>query len=184
MQKKIRISLNSILILSFIILINGCSTGLFSKISKNSYAERVFETFQKKEIISNLEVKAIIQSAYLNHTDPEKYSGNEYFFVSVYIADDFQDEEKKGLLNPFYKMSLNGKEAISITPLEKDSELVKKMPFKSNWSSEFVVEFNQSKSEKLTITYEHNHFGKVQLYHLKGSAIEPDYPTIVDRLSN
>jgi hypothetical protein len=184
--KKVKFLLIFNIFLSLIIF-SSCTSSIFAKIGRNSYSERVFETLQKGELIERLEVKSIIHSVYLNHVEPEfaKKQNGEYFLISVYISNDFLDKDKQGLFNPMYKLTMNNNlKPVSIEKLSKDSKLVKKMPFQNTWSFDYLVKFEQIQEKNINLTYEHDHYGKVQLYHLKESVERLDFPKVVDTQHN
>ncbi len=95
---------------------------------------------RKGEIYNSLEIKASLFATYLNRLD-SKYRDGEYFVVSIFIDDDFEDPKKYGLNNKAYRLTLNGKDYIYKKELKEDDELRKLVPFKNEWSHYYLVKF-------------------------------------------
>ena len=95
---------------------------------------------RKGEIYNSLEIKASLFATYLNRLD-SKYKDGEYFVISLFIDDDFEEPEKYGLNNKAYRLTLNGKDYIYKKELKEDDELRKLVPFKNQWSHYYLVKF-------------------------------------------
>ena len=102
---------------------------------------------KKGEIYNSLEIKASIFATYLNRLD-SKYKDGEYFVVSIFIDDDFEDPKKYGLNNKAFHLTLNGKKYINKKELDEDSELRKLVPFKNQWSHYYLVKFPKQSGVK------------------------------------
>ena len=108
---------------------------------------------RKGEIYNSLEIKASLFATYLNRLD-SKYKDGEYFVVSLFIDDDFEDSNRYGLNNRAYRLTLNGEEYISKKELKNDSELRKLVPFKNQWSHYYLVKFpKQSGVKELELSH-------------------------------
>ncbi|NPA04051.1 MAG: hypothetical protein GXO61_04235 [Epsilonproteobacteria bacterium] len=120
----------------------------------------------KGDISVSLENKALIIATYLNPI--ERKTGNERFFIRVYIDNDFDDPKKAGLFHPGYKLLLNGIEPLKIEELEYENPLVKKMPFVEKWYRFYIVEFpKQEEEEELRLTFENEEYPPAELIFRK-----------------
>ena len=116
---------------------------------------------KKGEIYNSLEIKASLFATYLNRLD-SKYKDGEYFVVSIFIDDDFEDPEKYGLNNKAYRLTLNGEDYISKKELKEDSELRKLVPFKNQWSHYYLVKFPKQNGVK-SLVLSHDIYGSTTL---------------------
>ena len=126
---------------------------------------------QKGEIYNSLEIKASIDSTYLNQV-VSGFSDGENFIVGIHIDDDFEDEYKAGLNNPAYTLTLNGKKAIKVQKLDNQSELFKVVPFKKEWARYYLVKFANSNKKVLKLKLRSRDYGEkvlVFLAHESGS---------------
>ncbi len=120
---------------------------------------------QKGDISISLENKALIIATYL---DPlQKREDKEYFFVRVYIDNDFDDPKRAGLFHPGYELRLDGKKPLEIKELDKDDPLVKSMPLCEPWYHFYLVTFPKTESNSLTLTFSNKDYGSVQLHFSK-----------------
>jgi hypothetical protein len=123
---------------------------------------------QKGEIYNSLEMKASIVATYLNGTLEEyKKSPDEVFLIAIYIDEDLSDKSKQGIMNPSYRLTLNGEKPSAIRALAYDADLIKIAPFRNRWSDYYIIKFPKVSSEKLTLEYAHKNYGKATLSFLK-----------------
>ena len=137
-----------------IFVLSGChhynAMEMFKK--DDSYEKAVLHT-KSGQIVSSLETKAKITVTYLNPLYPNEYSDKDYFFVGVYIPNDYDVAEKRGLMNPDFKLSLQkeGDTApvkISEIVKKENDPLYKKMPLTDEWSRYYLVSFEKIKADK------------------------------------
>ncbi len=114
------------------------------------------------DIAVSLENKAMIIATYLDPLE-KKYRDGEYFFVRVYINDDFEDQNRSGLYHPGYSLTLNKKKPLWIKGLDFDDPLVKRMPFVQKWYKIYLVKFPKIEKKKLQLIFAHEAYGKVVL---------------------
>lgn len=151
------------LILPFLVLIifTGCAQKSgFSFFSKDKPYEQAISYTKKGEIIVSMENKAFIIATYLNPI--KNYDDGEYFFVRVYIADDFEDKKKSGLFNPKYHIYLNGNSPLKIEKIEKDDMLAKEMPMVKPWYKLYLVKFPKVSGIKKLI-FKSDDYGQTEL---------------------
>ena len=143
--------------MSAIFVLSGChhynAMEMFKK--DDSYEKAVLHT-KSGQIVSSLETKAQITVTYLNPIYPNEYSDRDYFFVGVYIPNDYDSADKRGLMNPNFKLLIKKEADIApskiteITKKENDS-LYKKMPLTDEWSRYYVVSFEKTKEDKTVL---------------------------------
>ena len=117
---------------------------------------------KKGEIYNSLEIKASLFATHLNPLD-KKYKDGEYFVVSIFIDDDFDDEKRYGLNNSAYKLTLNGSSFLSKKELKDDDPLKKMVPFKNEWAHYYLVKFPKQSGKKLELVLRHFEYGSVGL---------------------
>jgi len=126
---------------------------------------------QKAQLYNSLEIKASIDSTYLNQV-VSGYSEGENFIVGIHIDDDFDDDNKAGLNNPAYRLTLDGKKPIKVEKLDDQSELFQVVPFKKQWSRYYLVKFANSSEKVLKLKLKSRDYGEkvlVFLAHESGS---------------
>lgn len=116
---------------------------------------------KKGSIAISLENKAQIIATYLNPL--EHKNDKEYFFVRVYIDNDFEEAKKAGLFHPGYTLTLNGQKPLQIKELSHDSLLAKSMPLVEPWYRLYLVVFPKTHTKKLTLTFSNKAYGSVSL---------------------
>ncbi len=126
------------------------------------YLEALRHT-QRGDISVSLENKAQIIATYLNPLDERRYKDAEAFFVRIYIDNDFEDENRSGLFNPYYRLTLNGDEPKKIQKIEYDEAAAMDMPFVKKWYKLYIVEFNASQKRNLDLKLTHPEFGSAVL---------------------
>lgn len=147
-----------------IFLFGGCQTyNAFDMLKKDKLYEKALQETKNGQIITSLETKAKISATYLNGLYPSTYKDKEYFFVGVFIPDDFDKPELFGLNNKnfdFGMLKIVKKEAKlgeaatiqkvfvkpdSIEHIKKPDEnsLYKSIPHTDAWSRYYVVSFSK-----------------------------------------
>ncbi len=135
-------------------ILSGCQTyNAFDMFKKDDLYEKALMKTKNAQIINSLETKAKISATHLNPLYPSEYKDGEYFFVGVYIPDDYDNPKEAGLFNKEYKLAMKGEkrmmEPTSIEPIVKkeQNELYKKMPHTDAWSRYFIVSFPKQTDE-------------------------------------
>ncbi|WP_201338667.1 MULTISPECIES: hypothetical protein [unclassified Nitratiruptor] len=146
-----------VIIIFSIAILTGCAVkeeiNIFAK--DKPYVEALRYT-KKGDIVLSLENKAMIIATYLNPL--QKRNDKEYFFMRVYIDNDFEDPKKSGLFNPDYTLTLNGHKPLTIKEVESDSKLAKTMPFVQKWYRLYLVTFPKSKGKKLQLIFKNRNY--------------------------
>ena len=154
--------------LLFIILFGACSNkGAFKYFKTDPLYEKALEYTKVAQIISDFETKAIINATYLNSTDPKRWDNNfQNFLIGIYIFDDSDDEEKKFIYNPNYKLTLNNQKPFKIEKLKKSSYLYEHIPLFNSHAKYYIVSFKKDEKIILNLVYENKTFGKTWLKFL------------------
>ena len=152
--------MRSLFFILSIFLFTGCS---FKKpfLEPDSVLQESLVYSKKGEIYNSLEIKASLFATYINRLD-SKYKDGEYFVVSIFIDDDFEDPKKYGLNNKAYRLTLNGYDYVYKKELKEDSELRKLVPFKNQWSHYYLVKFPKQKGVK-KLELSHFRYGSTTL---------------------
>lgn len=156
------------------LVFSGCQTyGAFDVFKKDEQYELALLHTKNRQIINSLETKAKITATYLNPLYPSTYKDSEYFFIGLYIPDDYDKKESAGLFNKDYKLLIKGIRE-DIAPLniseitkKEQNELYKKMPHTDNWSKYYIVSFpKQADEANLTLLLK-SLYGETSLVFLK-----------------
>ncbi len=165
-------------------LLMGCSTyNAFDMFKKDESYEKALRETKNAQILNSLETKIKITATYLNPLYPSEYKDAEYFFVGVYIPDDYDGKKESTLFNKEYKLYMqnlakserlpagaNPKEryleASKIEFIEKKEQnlLYKKMPHTDNWSRYYIVSFPKQEGDgPLTLKLSSPTYGEAKL---------------------
>ncbi len=145
-----------------IIFLSGCAKKEELKIFSvdRPYAEAL-RWSKKGDIAISLENKALLIATYLNPI--QKKRDKEYFFVRVYIDNDFEEPKKAGLFHPGYFLKLNDQKPLEIKELDFESELAKRMPFVQKWYHIYLVTFPKTQSKELRLIFGNSAYGTTTL---------------------
>jgi len=131
-----------------VLVLSGCQTyNAFDMFKKDdSYEKALIET-KNAQIINSLETKAKLSATYLNPLYPSEYKDAEYFFVGVYIPDDYDSPKDAGLFNKEYKLVMKDIKGdiqpknIEQIAKKEQNKLYKQMPHTDTWSKYYIVSF-------------------------------------------
>lgn len=139
-----------------LILLTGCGrSAFFGFTSSTVYNDALMHT-KRTEITDKFESRVLMSATYLNGVYPDKYSGNEFFLIGLYISNDFRDE-KAGINNPNYTITLNKEPFIKVDELDKEDPLLKQLPLINRWSRYYIAEFNQTATTQMALNiHEHD----------------------------
>ncbi len=154
--------------ISALLAFSGCSQkGAFDLFKMDEAHERAVEQLRSDSIVLSLETKAIFSSLYLNKMDPVQYKDGEYFIVSVYFEKDNRTIKVRELETNGYELSLNGKKATTIEPLDEKDPRRSLMPIQNNWNRYYFIRFDSVRETSLALQLENNQTGKVVLSYQK-----------------
>lgn len=154
--------------ISALLAFSGCSQkGAFDLFKMDEAHERAVEQLRSDSIVLSLETKAIFSSLYLNKIDPVQYKDGEYFIISVYFEKDNRTIKVRELETNGYELSLNGKKATAIEPLDEKDPRRSLMPIQNNWNRYYFIRFDSVRETSLALQLENNQTGKVVLSYQK-----------------
>jgi hypothetical protein len=167
-----------------VFIFSGCASyNAFSMFQKDTQHEKALLNTKNAQITNSLETKAKITATYLNSVYPSQYKDAEYFFIGVFIPDDYDNPKESGLFNKGFKLMMEDKtqkevglgsdKAIKgyMEPLtteyiarKDESVLYKNMPHTDNWSRYYVVSFPKQKGvEPLNLKLKSTLYGEAAL---------------------
>lgn len=149
------------------LFVTGCGRPAFLVFDRNSAYQEALVHTREGEVRNYFETKALITATYMNPLDGERFKDGEFFFVGLYIDDDFEGE-KGGLNNPFFRLSLNGEGPLEYYEVEEEDPMLKTMPLVNRWSRYYVVRFPRVEGEAMTLTLVHESTASVSLPFSKG----------------
>jgi len=147
---------------------SGCSQkGAFDLFKMDKGHERAVEQLRSGSIVLSLETKAIFSSLYLNNSEPLTYKEGENFIVAVYFEKDDRTIKVRELESNGYQLTLNGKKATLIEPLDEKDPRRALMPVQNNWNRYYFIRFDSVPETSLALQLENNRTGKVVLNYQK-----------------
>lgn len=156
--------IKAIFTIFILFFISGCSLK-HAFFEEDLLEQKAIVWSQKGEIYNSLEIKASIDSTYLNQV-VSGYSDGENFIVGIHIDDDFDDDYKAGLNNKNYTLTLDGKKPIKVETLNNQSELFQVVPFKKQWARYYLVKFADSSKEVLKLKLKSDYYSEKVLVFL------------------
>ena len=149
------------------LFVTGCGRPAFLVFDRNSAYQEALGFTREGEVRNYFETKALVTATYMNPLDGERFKDGEFFFVGLYIDDDFEGE-KGGLNNPFFRLTLNGEIPLEYYEVEEEDPMLKTMPLVNRWSRYYVVRFPETAEGALTLTLVHESTASVSLPFSKG----------------
>jgi len=147
---------------------SGCSQkGAFDLFKMDKAHERAVEQLRSGSIVLSLETKVIFSSLYLNNSEPLTYKEGENFIVAVYFEKDDRTIKVRELESNGYQLTLNGKKATLIEPLDEKDPRRALMPVQNNWNRYYFIRFDSVPETSLALQLENNRTGKVVLNYQK-----------------
>lgn len=130
----------------FLLFFTGCSTkNAFGSFSMSKDEELGYSNMKSSKIIShNKDIGGVVSVIYLNGVYPNRFSQNEWFFVSYFIkeAKDIYDPNSKN--DSSLKITLNSKEPLKVEKLQQDNEFSHLINSNNEWSRYYLVEFEKT----------------------------------------
>jgi len=143
--------------ITIFLLLQGCTArNAFDKFNISENRAKSEDSILSSKIYNKEKVNGIISVVYLNDIFPERYKGNEYFYVSLYTK-----EKKEPLL--FY---LNGKEAFEIEELNANNEFNTLTSLKAKWQKHYLINFIQQ-GKSLTFSTKNSLFSSDKIVFKK-----------------
>lgn len=178
MVKKIVLLLSSFLMFGCSVKKDDCgikeSSDFAQLFTKDEIYDISLRNTHKAQLMASFETKALLTATYLNPVFSQRsckqrfenqMKDGEFFFIGIFIT----NSEKSVFNNKGYSLKLNGKEPIDIKILDENDPLRYEMPMMNNWSTYYSVKFPKVNSDKLTLVFENERFGKdILTYHRDG----------------
>jgi hypothetical protein len=154
--------------MSALLVFTGCSQkGAFDLFKMDETHERAVEQLRTGTIVLSLETKAILSTLYLNKIDPLTYKEGEYFIAAVYFEKDDRTIKNRELESNGYELTLNGKKATLIEPLDARDPRRALIPIQNNWNRYYFIRFDPVAESSLALRFENNQTGSVELKYPK-----------------
>lgn len=151
-----------------LVTLSGCSQkGAFDMFKMDTIHENAIEQLRSGTILLSLETKAIISTLYLNKIDPSTYHDGEYFVAAVYFQNDDISDKNRTIESDGYLLTLNGKVPVSVERLDERDPRRQLMPVQNNWNRYYLIRFAQEQGEALSLRFEKNQTGSVELNYSK-----------------
>jgi hypothetical protein len=91
----------------------------------------------------------------------------EYFLIAVYTKDNDTLDDPNSDTRGKLVIKLNELSPIKIKKLDHDNEFERLMAQDNNWTSYYLVAFNTSESDRLSLTLQDGKFGSLPLVYQK-----------------
>ena len=155
MKKTLWITLFSFLFLA------GCSGKgeLYKVLQSDTTYEKALVYTREAQIIRSFETKASVSATLLNELFPKKYPYEKGVVFFVGVISDLKAET----FEKHFRISLNGTKPTSIVPVERHDTLYLQMPSVTRWGKYWVITFPSQSSKRLTIDFEIDPYGAVEL---------------------
>jgi len=134
--------------LIFLLAFSACSQKTaFSRFDMSKKQELSADSLQRSKLKSGAKVNGIVSIIYLNMVSPERYNGNEYFYVNSYVKN-----KKESSV-----MLLNKQAPVSVKKLPPENEFTNLMLVRTQWSEYFLVEFPKQ-GDKISFVLENGQY--------------------------
>jgi len=147
------INVSLFFLLTLLIFFTGCSSkNAFSQFKMSKEQELSASSLQSSKIISKTgEVDGIFSAIYLNEVYPELFSGDEYFFVYMFMKDSKELYDPNNPTDTDLKLKVNSKLPIKIEKLPKENQFSDLVSVKSSWNRYYLVVFKQEDTINLVL---------------------------------
>ncbi|NCO02104.1 MAG: hypothetical protein GW906_09770 [Epsilonproteobacteria bacterium] len=158
-----------IISLSVLVMFTACATkNAFSKFEMTEQEELSISNLQSSKIMSGTVVKGVLSAVYLNEVYPNTFTKQEYFLVYLY------QKEKQEMYNPNLlddiklTLKLNSQLPLKIKQLPHANNYSHLIGMQNDWNRYYLVAFEESTSNSLSLSLESGQFSSVALIYQKG----------------
>ena len=142
-------------ILTFSLLFLGCAEkNAFTKFNMQEDQELSAASLQGAKVKMGENIDGIISAIYLNKVYPNVYTGNEYFYVYLYLKNGQEMYNPNTLDDIKLSMKLNGKLPVKIKQLDAKNKFSHLAFVKSPWRRYFLVAFEQTSTSTINLVLE------------------------------
>lgn len=145
---------------SILLLFTACnSTNALNHFKNDPSSANAIQHTKKMDLIYNKEINSMVFLTYLNRIN-KAYSSEKLdsFVVGVHLV----NKNEHDFIKNNYSISLNNKKPISVSQLDKNSELISSIPLRNSWANYYLVQFENDESLSMNILFSHAIFGQVQ----------------------
>ena len=142
-------------ILTFSLLFLGCAEkNAFTKFNMQEDQELSAASLQGAKVKMGENVDGIVSAIYLNKVYPNVYTGNEYFYVYLYLKNEKEMYNPNTLNDIKLTMKLNGKLPVKIKQLDAKNKFSHLAFINSQWRRYFLVAFEQTSTSTINLVLE------------------------------
>ena len=153
-------------LLAALSLLTGCAkTTAYDFFKIDAQHERAVSNLRTATIVKEKETKAIISSIYLNRVMPESYSGNDVFYIALYLPKSSELFSEEGEEIEGNQLLLNKMHPVAVKNADENETLRSLMPVKNDWNRYYIVEFAAPEENLLTLTLESDQYGQAHLIY-------------------
>jgi hypothetical protein len=137
-----------------LLFFSGCSRkNAFDEFKMQKAQELSISSLQNSKILTKSgEINGIFSAIYLNEVYPEKFNGDEYFFVYFYTKDNNNKMyNPKDEIESALNIKLNSKLPIKILKLPEENRFSHLVDIKNSWNRYYLVAFKKSDLLNLTL---------------------------------
>lgn len=153
-----------------IFLILGCSSkkekAFLDVFNTHKEESRKLQKTEKIQLYNIHEgtTNVLLTSTYISKKEKDKKIKNDEIFIIGIYAD---NNETQDVSLKTFSLALNTKSPKSIKLLNKDSKLLKKIPFVFPWTQFYIVHFPDTSQKSMRLTVKHTFYGKGMAYFSK-----------------
>ncbi len=132
----------------FLLFLSGCQTySAVSNFNNNEIYAKALHSTKKIDIIEDNKIKLMFTVTYLNEVYMQE---DKSFILSL-----FEVDSTKPINKNLIEASLNNKNLLSISKLEKDHKMYNNLVYKNPWAKSFIIRFknNKEKKQELKLKY-------------------------------
>lgn len=141
-------------------LLAGCTSksekALMDVYEKNRTYHKLLLKTEKIQFYENNESRVLVTATYLQDPAADEKQEDEVFVVGI----NTDGAIPQGLNEGEFSVTLEGKPAKSITPLEKNSPYLKHISFVSDWTQFSLVRFAHIDKKRFTLVFTSKTYGK------------------------
>jgi len=158
-----------VILATLLTLLMGCTSSkseeaLMRVYEKNKiYHKQLLKTEKIQLYVDNV-TKVLLTATYLYEPARDKKQTNDEVFIVGIYADEYSSQ---GLNKGEFNVTLEGKDAKSVKPLDKNSPLLKDISFISEWSHYYLVRFSYIDKKSFKLTLSSQTYGKGSLHFAK-----------------
>jgi len=152
---------------TFLFFLGCAKTNAFSRFHFDTQKEHAASSLRSSKINFENEIVGVVSTIYLNEVNPKQYNGMEYFLITLYTKNSDQVDDPNMQTRGKILLKLNETSPIKIKKLEQNNGFERFMALDNNWSSYYLVAFERSSTDHLSLTLQDGKFGSLPLVYQK-----------------